>query len=126
MPRNNKKAKQRALDLESNDGTVISNLAANEDNSTQIDRLKSLQEMFANKIEPDLVRDVFHECAANGLSLILSFVFLNCFTRLFKIQINFQFVLILCTHFGHVLLFSLSFDLMVCGKSESVLNSNHF
>ena len=72
MPRNNKKTKQRALDLESNEDTVISNLAANEDNSTQMDRLKNLQEMFANKIDSDLIRDVFHECAGNGQSLTLS------------------------------------------------------
>ena len=67
MSRKNKKCKQRGLDLEANSGTVISNLAANENNSTQMECLKQLQEMFADRIEPDLIHDVFQECAGNGL-----------------------------------------------------------
>ncbi len=81
MPRN-KRPKQRLLDSQqlsqSNEDTVITNLAANDDNVSAMDKLKVLQEMFSDRIEPDVVHDVFQEYAFNGIHIsfvcFLSFV----------------------------------------------------
>ncbi len=66
MSRKSKKSKQRVIDLDSSEDTVISNLAANDYNSTPMERLKILQEMFANRLDPDIIEDVFQNCAGNG------------------------------------------------------------
>jgi hypothetical protein len=76
MPRNRKPSKHRVLDAQQSDGqhnedsmrdTVITNLCATDDNVSPLDKLKVLQEMFNDRIEADVVHDVFQECSYNGI-----------------------------------------------------------
>lgn len=57
--------------LAASSDTVITNLAADHHLADQ-NKLKLLQEMFDQKLDPDVVQMVFQECNFNGLLILFS------------------------------------------------------
>ena len=59
--------------LAASSDTVITNLAA-DDNLADQNKLKLLQEMFDQRLDPDVVQMVFQECNFNGLLILFSII----------------------------------------------------
>ena len=62
-----------SLAAASSSDTVITNLAADDSLANQ-NKLKLLQEMFDQKLDPDVVQMVFQECNFNGLLILFSII----------------------------------------------------